>query len=236
MFDGFYIDTKEGNNALSYEERKSKKLYVPKLIDWTIEDAEIWNKIVFEDFSFENDELVSCKGLKNYLRIPYMDKEIILVDNHNTVLYFWYEARKNGLISNDATLIHIDEHSDLWKNDNVLSPSDSRDLEKVFDFTNYKCNVWNYILPAEKEWLIWKTYQIRSEFSLLEHKELDIDWDIILNVDLDFWNPNLDFIDYNLKKEITLKYAKKAKIITVSTSPFFIDQELALKVFRDLFK
>ena len=29
--------------------------------------------------------------------------------------------------------------------------------------------------------------------------------------------------------------AEKAKVITVATSPFFIDQELAIKVFNDIF-
>jgi len=56
-----------------------------------------------------------------------------------------------------------------------------------------------------------------------------------LNLDLDFFQPDLDFIDYNLKKKVILDIAKKASVITVSTSPFFIDQCLAVKVFKDLF-
>jgi hypothetical protein len=62
-----------------------------------------------------------------------------------------------------------------------------------------------------------------------EHKN------IILNLDLDFFQPDLDFIDYELKKKVVLDIVKKADVITVSTSPFFIDQKLALKVFKDLF-
>jgi hypothetical protein len=58
---------------------------------------------------------------------------------------------------------------------------------------------------------------------------------IILNLDLDFFEPELDYIDYELKKKVILDIASKAKVITVATSPFFINQELALKVFRDLF-
>jgi len=59
---------------------------------------------------------------------------------------------------------------------------------------------------------------------------------IILNLDLDFFQPDLDFIDYELKKEVILDIAKKADMITISTSPFFIDQNLAIKVFKDLFQ
>ncbi|MBT3726893.1 hypothetical protein HOG21_04250 [bacterium] len=58
---------------------------------------------------------------------------------------------------------------------------------------------------------------------------------MVLNLDLDFFQPDLDYIDYELKKKVILDIAKKADIITVSTSPFFIDQNLAVKVFKDIF-
>jgi len=45
----------------------------------------------------------------------------------------------------------------------------------------------------------------------------------------------LDFIDYELKKKVVLDVSKKANIITISTSPFFINQELAINVFKDIF-
>ena len=59
--------------------------------------------------------------------------------------------------------------------------------------------------------------------------------DIILNLDLDFFQPELDFISYDLKKKVVLDAAEKASIITIATSPFFIDQTLAIQVFKDIF-
>jgi len=59
---------------------------------------------------------------------------------------------------------------------------------------------------------------------------------IILNIDLDFWAPELDHIDNNLKIEKTKYLMEKADLITISTSPFFIDQKLALEVLRKLFE
>jgi hypothetical protein len=56
-----------------------------------------------------------------------------------------------------------------------------------------------------------------------------------LNLDLDFFQPDLDFIDYDLMKKVNLDAANKAKVITVATSPFFIHQDLAIKVFKDIF-
>ena len=52
---------------------------------------------------------------------------------------------------------------------------------------------------------------------------------------LDFFEPELDFIDYDLKKQVILDIAKKTDLITVCTSPYFINQERALEVLRDIF-
>jgi hypothetical protein len=76
---------------------------------------------------------------------------------------------------------------------------------------------------------------LRSENDLINFNSNNVKENIILNLDLDFFEPNLDYIDYNLKKKVILNIAKKAKVITVATSPFFIDQEVAIKVFKDLF-
>jgi hypothetical protein len=45
----------------------------------------------------------------------------------------------------------------------------------------------------------------------------------------------LDYINYELKKKFILDIAKKADVITVATSPFFVNQELALEVFKEIF-
>ena len=115
---------------------------------------------------------------------------------------------------------------------------DSLDLDKVFDFTNNILNVWDYIIPAKQEGIIWDIIQVRNTSNLENYLNIkdNLSWDIILNLDLDFFQPDLDFIDYELKKKVVLDAAEKASIITVSTSPFFIDQELAIKVFKDIFK
>ena len=43
----------------------------------------------------------------------------------------------------------------------------------------------------------------------------------------------MKFVLSNKKKKVVLDAAQKAKVITVATSPFFIDQMLAIKVFKD---
>jgi len=140
------------------------------------------------------------------------------------------------MIKNGCTLYHIDEHSDMRKPKTYLSKEDSKNLQKVFEYTNFTLNVGNYILPALETGLTKNVVQIRSAQNLLDYDFQNMEEnDIILNLDLDFFEPALDYIDYDLKKKVILDIASKAKIITVATSPFFINQTLALSVFQDLF-
>lgn len=233
----FYLDEPKGNNAFSFEQRKNKKLWVPKLIEAEIWDIELWDEVVFEDFGFD-DQLSTNTGLKNFYKIKWKQKDIYLFDNHNHAYYFWYLARNQNIIWDDNTLVHIDEHADTRDPGEYLMKPDSQDLQKVFHYTNYVYNVGNYIIPAQKEGLISKTIQVRNTHNLEEYLDLrsTLGENIILNLDLDFFQPDLDFIDYDLKKKVVLDAAKKAKVITVATSPFFINQDLAIKVFKDIFE
>lgn len=279
----FFLEEAVWNNAFSFEQRKNKKLYIPEIIDLSINDLDKiqiqddFSKIAFEDFDFD-DKLSTNYWLKNFYRIKHKWKEIILFDNHNHAFYFWYEARNKWIIWDDNLLIHIDEHADTRDNNKHLLKPKSYDLKKVFDFTNYVLNVGDYIIPAQEEWIIWEVIQIRNtknledyiikyynksnlEFNLFHSETQSIwlksNWDsnnlhsinqisksdfdnnknkwIILNLDLDFFQPDLDFIDYDLKKKVVLNALEKADFVTVCTSPFFIDQKLAIKVFKDLF-
>jgi len=233
----FYLDEAKGNNAFSFEQRKNKKLWVPKLIEANIWDIGLWDEVVFEDFGFD-DQLSTNTGLKNFYKIKWKNKDIYLFDNHNHAYYFWYLARNQNIIWDNNTLVHIDEHADTRDPGEYLMKPESEDLQKVFHYTNYVYNVGNYIIPAQKEGLISDIIQVRNTHNLEEYLDLrsTLGENIILNLDLDFFQPDLDFIDYDLKKKVVLDAANKAKIITVATSPFFINQDLALKVFKDIFE
>ncbi|MDD2871967.1 MAG: UPF0489 family protein, partial [Candidatus Gracilibacteria bacterium] len=153
-------------------------------------------KVAFEDFGFD-DKLSTNFGLKNFykivpppsplLRFNFEDSRastpvslipgkeggektpIYLFDNHNHAYYFWYLARSDGLIGDNNTLIHIDEHADTRDNDKHLLKPDSLDLFKVFEFTNRVLNVGDYIKPAIEEGIIGDVIQIRNESNLMEY-------------------------------------------------------------------
>ncbi len=239
----FYITKNHGNNALSFEEKRIKKLFVPSLIEIkNLDEIQLGNEIVFSDFDFENT-LIEAKWLKNFYHFEWQNKDVYLFDNHNHALYFWYLARSWWKIWNNNLLIHIDEHSDMRDPEIYLSNDEAKDLQKVFDYVNFTLNVGNYIVPAQKEGIVWEIFQVRNEANLQNYLE-KYSWEwikqiqsgVICNIDLDFFEPGLDFIDYNLKMEVIKDAMNKADVITFATSPFFIDQTLALKVFFDIFQ
>ncbi len=216
--------------------------------DGGYKNIKIGDEIVFEDFD-ENGELRSCKGLKHFIRTqhPKTGTQIVIVDNHNHVYYFWHEALKNGLIKKGATLIHIDQHKDTREPSSYLSKTDAENLQRVFEYTNSVLNVGNYILPAIHDGLIDNLISITSEKELMAknliayceqnrtNQPSTTDKSIVVNIDLDFWAPEMNYIDNDLKIRQTKKLMERADFITIATSPFFIEQDRAIEILNELF-
>ena len=57
----------------------------------------------------------------------------------------------------------------------------------------------------------------------------------VLDFDADFFSPGLDYMDRALKVRAVRELARRASFITVATSPFFIEQDRAIKVIREIF-
>ncbi|MCC7197295.1 UPF0489 family protein [Candidatus Peregrinibacteria bacterium] len=240
------------NNALSYNERlalnsgKSPQLYLPELVNGALGDVALGDEVVFEDFDDEGI-LRSCKGLRQYIQTALVcdvpaDTEIsegentgtvkipvYIFDNHNHSFSFWSAERANGHLRDGALLIHVDQHKDARIPPSFLSPDDAKDLDKVFEFTNRVLNVGNFIPAAQHTGLVKDIIFIDSERSIDEFDpKVMVGRDIILDIDLDFFVPDLDYIGNEKKLSLLKKVIPFSKVITFATSPFFIDQKLAL--------
>lgn len=227
----FHISKKVGNNAFSYKKRKNPKLFVPSLIAGSVEDLQIGDKTAFEDFD-ENGILQSCMGLKNFIEFNWNDVPTIVFDNHNHAFYFWFRAFTQGILKKNATLIHVDQHKDTR-----MPPKNftGKTLKEAFLYTNEVLNVGNYILPAKECGIIDEIEFIMGE-SDLEKKRYMKTQNKILNIDLDFFAPEMSYIDFNKSKKYILEHIKTANLVTIAASPFFIDQNRALKYLRLLTK
>ena len=226
-YTGFYIDKPIGNNKFSYETRNNKKIYVPKLIEGTLEDVVIGNECVFNEIDEERE--INALGLKNMVMYNFDEKDIYIFDNHNHAFYFWIKSLKNEKFTRGCKLVHVDQHKDMRVPDDYRV--DTYDIDDVFRYTNEVLNVGNFIKPALEHNVFSEVVIIDSSYGF----ELDIDGEIVLDIDLDIFSKDMDYIPYNLKIKKIQELIKRAKVITIASSPFFIEQDYAIKVLKELF-
>ena len=238
LYTGFYLDKESANSQISRCTTTLRVAPIEKLNNY--ENL----KIDDEHFTFaeknENWEIEYFHGLKNFLWIEKSDfSPVFIFDNHNHAIVFRYNIIYSKKIKN-TELIHIDQHSDNRENKNHLELNrKENELEKVFKFCNEECNVGNFIPPAIESWIISNQIQIRST-AALQNLKINKNQNFILDIDLDFC---LDWIDRNkvnwesvnlLKKKFD-EFWKNALCITIATSPYFLNQELAVKIVEELF-
>jgi len=225
-----------GNNAIAYDQRMALwsqgKLFLPPLIDGTIDDLTLGENIVFEEV--EDEKLISCKGLQNLLRISHQEKTIFIADNHHHALYFRYLARDEGLISRWVPLLHVDQHADMNEPAGRIDPAQEHDLWYIAAYVNTQTQIASFIQPALRSGILSTCVQIRSEAKLQEIADsLDSRDPYILDIDIDFFAH-----EENIQPKISLlqKLISSAQLVTVATSPSFIDQERAMSIIQELCK
>jgi hypothetical protein len=228
----FFITAEESNNAFSFARRNNPRLYVPMLVEGSQADVERGDEVVFEDFD-DGGNLQSCRGLKNYVRIQKGGKVIYVFDNHNHAFSFWHKELFDGNLRKGAHVVHVDQHRDTRIPPSFLAPQDAMDEDGVFKYANTVLNVGNFIPAAIKTGLVKDVTFICSAQNIEDFNIDKIDKkNLILDIDLDFFTPDLDYIGNAGKLDLLKVVGKYAKVVTFATSPFFIDQELAIEWFR----
>lgn len=226
-YKGFYIDKPYGNNVFSYEERENKKIFVPKLIEGNLEDVQVGENIVFNEI--DEDMEVKAKGLKNLVQYKFQDKTIYIFDNHNHAFYFWMKSLKNNEFSKGCKLVHVDQHKDMREPQEYMV--DIEDLDDVFRYTNEVLNVGNFIQPALKKEVFSEAIIIDSSYGF----DVKIEGEYVLDIDLDIFSKDMDYIPYDFRLNKIKNLINNAKIITIATSPYFIEQDYAINVLKELF-
>jgi hypothetical protein len=227
----FWIEEPVGNNALSYDRRgPSPRLWVPSLLNGTLADVAPGEAVVFEDFD-EHDTLHSCTGLSHLVKATWHGIPMVVVDNHNHAFYFWFEALAEGRILPGATLVHLDQHRDTRLPGRPFRADAT--LEEAFRYVNFHLNVGNYVVPARQSGLVGDTLFVTGEDGL---GDLSVAGrpNTILNIDLDFFAPEMASIDFGRVRHFIDAHLTAVSLITVATSPFFIEQERAITFLRRL--
>jgi len=101
--------------------------------------------------------------------------------------------------------------------------------------TDIPLHVGNFLRYALESKHITEITQIRTEHSLLgEDLYPKKGKDFILDIDLDFRDPKMGIMEYKKTIEITKSLISQAHFISIATSPYFLDQELAIRILHDL--
>ena len=226
-YKGFYIEEPYGNNIFSYEERENKKIFVPRLIEGDLEDVLVGEHIVFNEIDEDNE--IKAKGLENLVVYKLNDKIIYIFDNHNHAFYFWMKSLQENHFNKGCKLVHVDQHKDMREPSNY--DVNVLDLDDVFRYTNRVLNVGNFIQPALKKEIFSEAIIIDSSYGF----DKTIEGEYVLDIDLDIFSKDMDYIPYDFRLEKIKDLIKNAKVITIATSPYFIDQDYAIKVLKELF-
>jgi len=225
----FAIAQPVGNNAFAYDRRGDEpRIWVPALISGTWDDVAPGERIAFADLD-EHGRLQEACGLANLVSTRWRGVPAVVLDNHNHAFYFWHHARQQGILDAGATLVHVDQHRDTRVPDQAYTGTT---LAEAFAYTNFHLNVGNYIVPARDRGLIAAT-QFVTGASALGDTRFVAHRNKILNLDLDFFAPEMG-IDLPPARRFIEAHLATASLVTIATSPFFIDQSRAVAVLRSL--
>ncbi len=182
------------------------------------------------------------------------------MDNHNHAFAFWHDAFAKWWIQKWSLLVHIDQHTDLatpsqiykqqsTNNNNWRLKIEDWSLEKIEEYTNSVLTIADFIVPALATGLVSEAVMVTGEerngagvFIWEDEKLIKKSAQLstrneqrttIVDIDLDYFSQGFD----EAKTLETTKYwIEKADIITIATSPLFINQEKALAVLKSLQK
>lgn len=231
FYSGFYICEAMGNNAFSYDRRELKEIYVPAAVQGSLADLAVGQKIVFAEM--EKGEERNCVGLQNFVYFQLADRPVFIFDNHNHAFFFWLWAYKQGLLQGRRRLLHVDQHSDRAEPNTYfdLDENGGVDLEAAFNFTNYMLNVGNFIRPALRLGLFADVIDIDG---LVGFESFQPVAPVALDIDLDIFSDDMKYVNYKLKVEKVKQYLRYADVISIATSPFFMDQARAIELIHEI--
>lgn len=114
----------------------------------------------------------------------------------------------------------------------------SRFDEEALDFlyTNRVLNVGNFIMPLLEENRISSLAIIDSQYQMDNFSKSDFPKDYVLDLDLDFFSKDMDYISYERRLDFVCEAAKDAKAILIASSPYFISFDDAKRALDEIFE
>ena len=236
MFDygWFMLKGNYWNNVFWYQLDSNQELWVPYLKEVNYDDLKngwilLWNSPVFSEVNWEW-KLQYYSWLDAFYCFDWNWVPVYIFDNHNHAFAFWWREVLKWVIRRWLLLLHIDQHSDMNDNEFCL---ENETWEEITVFSNQFCNVWNFIRPAIDCWLLCDVKQLRTEQWLLCFNKPHEDY--LLDIDLDYWDESMWISDFQWTIKKVKILAWSARMITIATSPYFLNQERAIELIKNIF-
>ncbi|MEA3304354.1 MAG: UPF0489 family protein [Patescibacteria group bacterium] len=229
-----------GNNSFSLDTRPStavEKLFIPSLeYAEDFSQAYIGDKPVFQDYD-EYDNWDIQNGLEKFLisKTQSSQTPISLIDNHNHVYLIWEQCIGHKIIDTGFQLVHIDAHRDEAPCPYYYPGIPSSELQ-IADYIDagfqagYIKKLTSICESGKFEEIPLPCRDAINRVSTSQNQSL------ILNIDIDIFMPDSEYINTEDKVRIISYYAKHADLITLATSPHFIDQQYAIDIAKLLHK
>ena len=179
------------------------------------------------DYLFTGEEAGKILTLIDFIKIEGLSGNIKNIKKSLTI-------EESGLVE-----LWISTEFEIYKKDksNINNKEFEKEQENfIYNFRKKldEKNIKYKIKENNKSWKIYlpNAINVSGQVARLENRDKILQETskqlIILNIDLDFFEPELDFIDYDLKEKVILDAFEKSDFVTVCTSPFFIEQNLAI--------
>ncbi len=228
-YTGFWIEQPAGNNAFSHLARAERRIYVAELKAGSLGDLAPGSNTAFAEV--ENGIEIRRSGLKTFLYLHRRGRHFFIFDNHNHAFCFWLAAFQAGIFRAGRPLVHVDQHTDMREPETEPSFTlEDFTLRQVFDYTNFGLNVGNFVQPALKLGLFSGVEFVDSSTAFAQR----FGEDFVLDIDIDIFADELSYIDHELKLQRIHEYIEKTQLITLATSPYFIDQGKALELVKTI--
>ncbi|MCK5529299.1 MAG: hypothetical protein KAI74_06415 [Kiritimatiellae bacterium] len=208
----FTLNYPDGNTSFA---EKNSTLQVPEISYGTADDIKQGTEVAFID---ANDAISEC-GIEKYIigHTTQTGTPIFICDNHNIVLEAWQLVKEER-----PTLIHIDQHRD----DAAALQYESLHHTRICDYIDF---------AIKQNWIKSDIISIIESGDLSKLPLIPAE-NKICNIDLDIFAPECSVLSDEEKVDVILKAADSSSLITIATSPGFIDQQLAIKIAKLLWQ
>lgn len=226
------------NNALSFDQRKrifgKATNFIPSLKQiHHISEIELGTHIVMEEVD-QYGKSQSHTGLAHVYQLMWHSTPIVIFDNHNHALYFRLTWKQSHNIDGPILLDHIDQHSDLNTPDIMLEEHKLDNEAYIYDYVQHQCQISNFINPFLHCFPETQFQWIKTQDELLDHTHSP--WTpYILDIDLDFRAPEMNTSQLHGTIARTQDLISQADLVTIASSPMFIDQSHAIDLLHTLF-